>query len=456
MMRKNLFLLCCCLNLLVIKGMCQTDLSGTVNTKDNIQLPFATVTLYADSNALQHVICDSNGRFTIRTPKSIQDYNAGSLRLRAFYKQLTSEWFVITRQQEPIRLIINDPVKVLTSVVVEADAARINRQGDRFIFVPSKGLAKGSDAFDMLRHVPLIRVEDQSDAFSIINKSSTIIYVNNKKSDIPREMVVQLLRAMPAENIISIEVITNPGSEYASNITGGIININLRRAFRDGWQGNISALTEQSQYNTSILNGGLTYRKGKFAVNFIPFINNSFNYYRLTNDVTDKQNNLTRFNTEYKRKYTVMGGGVNVDYQASARSYIGFKYWQTNVWGRPRLSTTTQEVQAGDPDSFTNSVYKGRDSYLYNFGNVNYHYNFDSLGRTYVDINIDFNRFRQNRTLEGRFDQVDENEQIISPLGQYRNVLPQRFWNLSEQVDFKKTLAQLPVFYLACSLAIPK
>ncbi|HYE53918.1 MAG TPA: outer membrane beta-barrel family protein, partial [Chitinophagaceae bacterium] len=74
------------------------------------------------------------------------------------------------------------------------------------------------------------------------------------------------------------------------------------------------------------------------------------------------------------------------------------------------------------------------------FGNANYRYNIDSLGRSYVDFNIDFNRFKQNRTLEGAFELVDANEQPVSLLGEYRNILPQTFWNLSGQMDIKKTL----------------
>ncbi|HYC29631.1 MAG TPA: outer membrane beta-barrel family protein, partial [Chitinophagaceae bacterium] len=139
----------------------------------------------------------------------------------------------------------------------------------------------------------------------------------------------------------------------------------------------------------------------------------------------------TIFNTTYYRKYMVAGGGINLDYQPSSRNFFGLKYWQTNVWGHPYMNTVTQFVQPSMQDSFARSSFTGKDSYLYNFGNANYHHNFDSLGRNYVDLNIDFNRFRQNRTLEGAFDVSD----------QYRNVLPQKFWNLSEQIDIKKTIS---------------
>lgn len=440
MILKNLLLLLI-VNLLVAKGLCQTDITGFVDTKQNVQLPFATVTLYADSIALQSVVCDSSGGFVIRPPKPIAEYAAGSLRLRAFYKQFSSDLVPVSQATGRVRLIINDPAQVLSTVVIEADASRITRRGDRFVFVPAKYLTKGSDAFDVLRHVPLIKVDDQSEGFSIINKSATVIYVNNKKSDIPKDMIIQLLRSMPADNIISIEVITNPGSEYAANITGGIVNINLKRSFRDGWQGSLTGLTEQAGFNTSMLNGGVTYRKGQFAVNVIPFINRSFNYYRLTNDVTDTDGNFTSFNTQYKRKYLVLGGGINIDYQPTARNFLGFKYWQTNVSGRPGMATNMLEQEAGSSDTYINSFYTGRDKYLYNFGNANYRLNLDSIGRSYIDVNVDFNRFRQERVLEGAFEEVDKNNNLLAPLGRYRNMLPQKFWNLSGQADYKKTLS---------------
>lgn len=440
MKRQPLILLFIVVNLLAIRGLCQNSVSGSVHTNENIQLPFATVTLYADSVAIQSVVCDSSGRFMLLYPKSIQEYNSAGLRLRAFYRQFSSDLISIPQNNDQVHLIINDPSKLLSAVVVEADVSRVSRRGDRFVFVPAKYLTRGSDAFDVLRHVPLIKVDDQSDAFSIINKSATTIYVNNKKSDIPKEMMMQMLRSMPAENIISIEVITNPGSEYAANITGGIININLKRAFRDGWQGSLTALSEQTGFNTSMLNGGVTYRKEKFAINIIPFVNRSFNYYKLKNEVTDINGNTASYNTNYTRKYLVLGGGINMDYQFSPRSYFGIKYWQTNVSGRPSLNTSARQIKSGIAEDI-NSYYKGRDSYLYNFGNANFRYNVDSNGRSYIDINVDFNRFRQKRTLEGFFQRLDASNNLFNTFGEYRNILPQHFWNFSAQADYKKTLS---------------
>lgn len=440
-MKKSCLILLICFGVFIARGLCQTAVTGIVSTKGGTKLPYATVSLYLDSTAIQSIVCDSQGVFRITTARPILEYTPGQLKLRAFYKQLASDWVTVRDNPEPVHLIINDSAAMLSAVVVEADVSHISRQGDRFVFVPARSLTKGSDAFDMLRHVPLIKVDDQSGAFAIINKSATVIYVNNKKSDIPREMIAQLLRSMPADNIISIEVITNPGSEYSSNITGGIVNINLRRAFNDGWLGSLQVLTEQTRFNTSMLNGGITYRKGKFAVNFIPFINRSFNYYRLTNDVRGTSEDITTYNTEYKRKYFVAGGGINIDYQPSAKDFLGFKYWQTNVWGSPQMKTSTRLLQQGKPDTLTNSFYTGDDRYLYNFGNANFRHSFDSLGKTYIDLNIDFNRFKQRRNLEGAFELVDAGDQVIKPLGQYKNSLPQQFWNLSGQVDFKKTIS---------------
>src|SRR5215831_16383041 len=169
--RKNLAILSLTL-LLLTKGMCQIHINGVVTTKDSIKIPFATITLYADSTALQSVICDSNGRFQLPVQRNITT----PLFVRAFYKQLASGKVPVNQSTEWLTVIINDPVKVLSAVTIEADVSRISRRGDRFVFVPSRSLAKGSDAFEMLLHVPLIKVEDQSDAFSIINKSGTVVY----------------------------------------------------------------------------------------------------------------------------------------------------------------------------------------------------------------------------------------------------------------------------------------
>src|SRR6185312_15797774 len=99
----------------------------------------------------------------------------------------------------------------------------------------------------------------------------------------------------------------------------------LKRELYEGWIGNFSIQTVQSAYNTITLNGAVSYRKKKLTVQLMPFINRSYNYYTSDNLLSYLDNTKERQQKDHFRRYTVYGGGLNVDYEINKHSMISFK-----------------------------------------------------------------------------------------------------------------------------------
>ena len=417
----------------------QLDITGSVSTIKNVKLPYATVRLLRDTVVLAATSCDSSGKFEFH-PSAIKD---SGLSVKAYYLKLSSNPVRITSGKAVINLVINDNTHQLAEVTITSDKPIITRKADRYIFIPNKSLTEGSSALDLLRHAPMINYDERSEEISIINKPGTIVYINNKKTTIPKEMLLQMLRSLPASDIKNVEVITNPGSEYSANTTGGIININLRRQSYEGWLGNLALQSVQSNYNTTMLNGSVSYRKGKLAVQLIPFLNSSYNYYTRDNLLAYTNGLTEKINTDHFRRYNVVGGGLNADYDINDRNFISVKTWSTNVYGNSTTNALTHYSTVGHSriDSVLSSPASGTDFYRYSFANLNYHYNVDTAHNAYLDFNLDFNHFSQRQNNDGSFQTLDNNTGELKTTGQYQNNLPQNFNNLSERVEFGETLS---------------
>ncbi|HSC39369.1 MAG TPA: TonB-dependent receptor, partial [Chitinophagaceae bacterium] len=419
-----------------IASSAQSFIKGTVISSSGYGLPYATVKIAGDSSHIHFAITDSTGHFGITVQETIPPANSG-YSVQAFYLKLSSKKQELN-MASAISLVIEDSANVLNTVLVSTAKPVFIRKADRFVFIPNKLLTNGADAMDIMRHTPLVQYDERSDAFSIINKPGTVIYINNKKSKVPAEMLIAQLRSLPAENIKSIEIITNPGSEYAAGTTGGVININIRRQLYEGWLGNLALLTDQSVYNTTMLNGAVNYRKGKLALQLIPFVNSSFNFNTSDNALDYTSGTQDVLKTRHYRRYLVLGGGLNMDYDINARNLLSFGGWWSNVDGKSNTRTLTSYTKANPlpNDSLLSSFNTGKDNYVYNYGSVNYHHLLDSVGGdAYLDLTVDYNNFSQKRDYNGLFDESNTGTR-------YRNNLPQVFHNLSERAELSRPLSK--------------
>jgi iron complex outermembrane receptor protein len=425
------------------KAHCQSTsgkIWGIVVDINGNSIPFATVKLALKNDHRLLTICDSSGKYAFFINNSLDSVSF----LQAFYLKFSSEKEEITLGNRYLKIIILDTATQLKEVDIHSDEPLLTRKADRFVFVPGTNLSKGANILDVIRHTPLIDFNDKSDQFSIINRSETEVYINNKKTKIPKEMLLEMLRSLPASDIKNIEIITNPGAEYSANTLGGVININLNKRPYEGWLGNLALQSQQGKYNTTILNGSVNFRKDKLAIQLIPFFNRSYNYFTQNEDfaytnLLDQKNVIDHF-----RRYLVLGGGVNADYDLTKKSTLSAQFWRTNVYGNTTQNETTNysNLQSLRVDSTTTSPYTGSDFYTYNFANLNYHMIFDSLGTKYLDINVDYNHFFQRRENTGSINDLSPGTDIPISSDDYYDYLPQNFDNLSERAEYGTNILQ--------------
>ena len=118
-------------------------------------------------------------------------------------------------------------------------------------------------ATDILKKVPQVSVDIDGNV-ELAGSSSIRFLIDGKPSSAFGNNITDVLQSIPASQIKSIEVVTNPGAKYDAQGLGGIINIILKKNTAKGVNGNISLTAGTRQQNGSF---NFNARNKNFGIN---------------------------------------------------------------------------------------------------------------------------------------------------------------------------------------------
>ena len=157
----------------------------------------------------------------------------------------------------------------LGEVVVVAQKPLIEERVDRTVYnAENDQTARGGDATDVLKRVPLLSV-DLDGNVSLRGSSNIKVLINNKPSTIAANSIADALKQIPADQIKTVEVITSPSAKYDAEGSGGIINIitkqnNLRGATL-GIDASVGTRSSNLSLNGSLRTGKMGFSLGGFG-----------------------------------------------------------------------------------------------------------------------------------------------------------------------------------------------
>jgi outer membrane receptor protein involved in Fe transport len=251
-----------------------TKITGVVvDSLSQKPVEFANVALMkADSSTpIDGAVADDKGEFTIRVAPG--NYKV----VVTFIGFQTKTILVQAEDKKDIDLgtiIISPTQQVLKEVTVEGQKAIIEERVDRTIYnAENDATAKGGDATDVLKRVPMLSV-DLDGNVSLRGNSNIMVLINNKPSTIMASNVADALKQIPADQIKSVEVITSPSAKYDAEGSAGIINIITKKNTLEGVTLNVDAGIGLRGSNLG-LNGNL--RKGKMGFSLGGFGRSNYN-----------------------------------------------------------------------------------------------------------------------------------------------------------------------------------
>ena len=238
-----IFLLC-----LASIGQAQNiDLSGSIRGNDNSAVPYATLMLkyQADSSLAKVDMSDANGNYKL-VGLSAGDY---FLEVQSIgYQNSNTAVPNLTASMRLPLIVLQAASQNLDEVTVQASKALVEVKADRTVFNVSSSLsATGTNGQELLRKAPGVMLDNNNNVI-LEGKSGVIFYVDDKPLQLAGEDLQNYLRNLQAEQIESVELITQPSSKYEAAGTAGIINIKLKKDMRFGTNGTVASSYTYGKY----------------------------------------------------------------------------------------------------------------------------------------------------------------------------------------------------------------
>ena len=242
-------------------------IKGTVTDAGSKKpLEYATVTLFITGNTkpVTGTVTDRAGAFIIN---DLKEGNYTIVFECIGYTPFSKAQVIVDKAHPVIdegRISLLQKKSSLEGVTVVSQSKLVVNKIDKMVFNAEKDLSSQSGvATDVLKKVPQVSVDVDGNV-ELAGSGGVRFLINGKPSTAFGSNITDVLQSIPASQVKSIEVITNPGAKYDAQGLGGIINIILKTSNAKGYNGNLS-LTAGTRIENGSFNINL--RNNNFGVN---------------------------------------------------------------------------------------------------------------------------------------------------------------------------------------------
>jgi hypothetical protein len=257
--------------LLCSSAFAQSSLKGKVGGEvqeiSAKPLPFATVLLLnaKDSTLAKGAISSETGNYEFENV-ALGRYLV-SATMMGFQKSFSAPFDVSANQTIVTvpALKVAEMTQTLNEVKIITKKPFVEQQIDRMVVNVENNIGSaGGTALEVLEKAPGVTVDRQNDRLQFKGRQGVMIMIDGKLQQISMQDLMNMLQAMPSDNVEKIELISNPPAKYDAAGNTGLINIVLKKNKNFGTNGNYTLSAGYGRYEK--LNGslGLNYRNAKF------------------------------------------------------------------------------------------------------------------------------------------------------------------------------------------------
>jgi outer membrane receptor protein involved in Fe transport len=357
------------------------SLRGTVaDAKSNEPLPFVTIQVNqigkSTSDTLRNgVVTNLDGTFIFE----------GLLRANAWitisfvgFKTLEKS-IQIDGSTDLGTILLKEDTKILEEVVVSGEKSSIDMSLEKRVFNVAQNLTSiGGTAENLLRNVPALSIE--ADGSASFRNTNVTIYINNKPTQLT-------LAQIPANQIESVELITNPSAKYDASTSGGIVNLVLKKNRQTGFSGSsITGVGNNYRFDETV---EFNYHRGK--LNHTALVS-----YNATKNPLNGYSHRTSYNEDgIPESYFSQQTLINLN-----NDFTNLRWATDYVWNKYNTFTIASTYVFGKYNNTSNQTYSNTNS---NGDVINYgerqtkplnHYNNSGL-----ELDWKHNFKRKNETL---------------------------------------------------------
>ncbi|MCR5886325.1 TonB-dependent receptor [Hymenobacter sp. J193] len=390
--------------------------TGQVRDAQGAAVEFATVTLHraADTVVVKSEFSDERGAYRLESAAAGR-YLVSVAQL-GFRRAWTGPLEVAgSPVAAPLITLQTSGATTLKEVTVVGSKPLYERQADRTVVnVEGSTLAAGNTSLDVLRRSPGVTV-DGNDNLALRGRQGLLVLIDGKRQPMTGTELADYLRGLPADQLKSIELITNPPAKYDAQGGAGIIAINLKKDQRQGSNGSVQASLGYGRYHKATAGLTLNHRRKHYNVFGSYTFADRRNYSALTinRDFFDYADNTQTLVGKSFQDNESVGHGLShswkagLDYTLSERTTIGTVFNGLALRTDSKGSNFSEQYTAGGELTRRYTSDNRRNGDVPNFsGNVNFRHTFaDSLGGHELTADADYARYdtRRDQLLDTRF-----------------------------------------------------
>lgn len=404
-MKKSVFIIT--FILLKVLGVYSQTINGNILGQDGKGLGMVNVAaLNYDFRFITGMSTHENGSFSFVLPDSIK-----SCFLTVSYVGMKTDTVEVkSLPQNNLVIRMSSDARMLEGVTVVGSRQIFKNQGNIIVAdVQNSILSKSGTINNLMNQIPFVSGSDGE--FYVFGRGKALLYLNDRKLYNANE-----LNSLSSERVKKVEVITNPGAKYASDVNA-VIKI-YTKDNPNGLGGNAMLYLRQGRKFLDVENVSLTYNHNKLQVAG----GLSFNDIRALQKASDyseilRSQSVTTDDVEMNYKGVTPNANVEFDYKVNDKSSIGANTqinWNKithdirinslvhSVAGMEDFSTSADNTSCMKPLKWLTSVY-----YLVN------------LRKTHLEVTNDLLLGNQSHL----FDYVEKNNSQVCTNGMNHNFM---------------------------------
>ena len=355
------------------------SITGKIVDEQGNAIQFANVAMLQskDSVFVKGVVSDENGSFILNTPHQNGIVKVTCIGYRTVFINVTDDNLGI--------IVLKEESMTLGDVIVKSSLPKSKlKNGAVITTVAGSILEKTGNIYNLLDRIP--NVTTQNGKINVFGIGEPVIYINGKKVRDNTE-----LDRLNPDEINTVEVIQNPGAQYASNVKA-VIRINTKKRTKDGFgfetrtfgkNDENSRIGGYEQLNINYQKKGLE----TFTVLKIKDAESSIKQDLVQNTYVDNvwhQRNDIKGSIRNRQLYC----GLGVNYQISNNSFIGASFNFNRMFNKAvsNIATTIYKDYAFTEESASDIAKPGNMSlassnvyYMGKIGIVDINFNTDWL-----------------------------------------------------------------------------